>query len=192
MNVKVKKQAIMNLNLASHPTRNRRLFFMFLISLGVLFFIISIAGGSLYVNFREKVSVMRASLDEIEGENERLQREMIGYTSQLDKYSQTHQKKIDLINSMIYKKSFSWVKLLSTLEEVLPASCFIVSLSPAYEGEKSMGVRLRVAAPGLSAYMQLLKGLAAADFDQIRLISETETPNGFILYDMTIRYERNI
>ena len=192
MNVKVKKQAIMNLNLASHPTRNRRLFFMFLISLGVLFFIISIAGGSLYVNFREKVSVMRASLDEIEGENERLQREMIGYTSQLDKYSQTHQKKIDLINSMIYKKSFSWVKLLSTLEEVLPASCFIVTLSFAYEGEKSMGVRLRVAAPGLSAYMQLLKGLAAADFDQIRLISETETPNGFILYDMTIRYERNI
>ena len=63
MNVKVKKQLTLNLNLASHPTRNRRLFFMLLISMGVLFFIISIAGGSLYVNFREKVSSIRASLD---------------------------------------------------------------------------------------------------------------------------------
>ena len=182
----------MNLNLASHPTRNRRLFFTLLISMGMLFFIISIAGGSLYVNFREKVSSIRASIDEIEGENERLQRETISYSTQIDKYSQTHQKKIDLINSMIYKKSFSWVKLLSTLEEVLPASCFIVSLSTAYDGDKSMGVRLRVASPGLKAYMQLIVALQTAGFDQIKPISETQTSNGFILYDMAIRYERNI
>lgn len=186
------KQLTLHLNLASRPARNRRLFFILLILMGVLSLLIALAGGSIYFNFREKARSLRGAIAEIEGESERLQRESIRYTTQISNYSQTHTKKIDLINSMIYKKSFSWVGLFSTMEEILPASCFIVTLAHAYEEDKSIGISMRVAAPGLPVFQQLLQGLHDAGFIEIRLRSEAQASSGYYLYDLTFRYERII
>lgn len=181
-----------HLNLASHPVVNRRLFFSLGILLGVLFLIVLLAGGRIFVVYGSKADKIKATLAKIDREEDDLQREEERLSSQMETYVKNHKKKVDLINSLIYRKSFSWVDLLSTLERTLPGECYIVSLSPVFRGEKQVDLKLIMASPNLDTLLKFIQNLDKHGFLRIRVSNETRAATGYFLYDMSVSYERDI
>jgi Tfp pilus assembly protein PilN len=181
-----------NLNLASHPVANRRLFFSLGFLLGVLFLIAMIAGGRIFVVYGSKAHDIKASLTKIDREENDIQSEEKQLSSQIEAFIKDHKNKVDLINNLIYRKSFSWVGFLSTLEKTLPGECYIVSLSPDFRGEKQVDFKLRMASPNLETLLKFIQNLDEQGFLRIRVSNEARAETGYFLYDMSVSYERDI
>ena len=186
----MRKQKRVNLNLASHPLRNRRLFFLLFGVLGVLVFLISAAGGYTYWKYSRLNKTYSSQIVRMEQVVHQATREEKRLSTQIEAASQTYQKKIDLLNTLILKKSFSWVGFLSALEEALPPSCYIESLAPNLRGTNQMEVRLKVAAPSLDELLKLNENLYGMNFKGIRIISESVDEAGLLIAEITLIYER--
>jgi hypothetical protein len=55
-----------------------------------------------------------------------------------------------------------------------------------------MDLNFRVAAPDLETWLKLVESIYDLGFESMRLNSETRGSDGFFIYDMSVRYERNI
>lgn len=181
-----------NLNLASHPVVNRRLFFSLGILLGVVFLIAVITGGRISIVYGSKANDIKASIAKIGREENNFQSEEEQLSTQIETLIKNHKKKVDLINSLIYRKSFSWVDFLSTLEKTLPGECYIVSLSPVFRGEKQVDFKLMMASPNLDTLLKFIQNLDEQGFRRIRVSNESRAETGYFLYDMSVSYERDI
>jgi len=119
----MKKQKRAHLNLASHPLKNRRFFLLLSGILGVLVIAITFLGGYTFWTYSKKNKNFKDNRAQIEKMITDAKREELRLSAQIEDASQSYQEKIDLLNTLILKKSFSWEKFLSALEEALPASC---------------------------------------------------------------------
>lgn len=181
-----------DLNLASHPITNRRLFFLLVLFLGLLFFIAMIAGGKIFIDYGLKSNDIKTASSKVDQEGKNIEREEKQLSTQMDTLIKNNKKKVDLINSLIYRKSFSWVDFLSSLENTLPNECYIVSLSPTFRGEEKVDFRLMLASPDLNTLLEFIQNLNKQGFQQIRVSSESRAETGFFLYEMSLSYERNL
>jgi Tfp pilus assembly protein PilN len=186
------KQNRFDLNLSSHPTSNRRLFFLLSASLVLIFLILAVAGGRIFIVYSTKSNDVEASLTKLEREEKSIQTEENQLLSQIDSLEKSNNKKVNLINNLIYRKSFSWVDFLSTLESTLPNECYIVSLSPNFRGKDQVDFKLLLASPNLDSLLKFIQNLDKQGFQQIRISSESRAATGFFLYEMSLSYERNI
>jgi len=188
----MRKQKRVNLNLATNPLRNRRLFFLLFGILSILILVISSVGGHTYWKYSSR---NKTSLDQsarIERMIHEANREEKKLSAQIEHASQSYQRKVDLLNTLILKKSFSWVGFLSALEEALPPSCYIESLAPNLKDTNQMEVRLKVAAPSLDELFKLKKNLYEMKFTGIRIISESINEAGLLIAEITLVYERTV
>lgn len=183
-------QSHFNLNLASHPVRNRRLFITLVGVLGGLFLIFILAGGMIFLSYRGKVRELRTDMSVIEGTVRNAQREDLRYTGQIDEMRMAHKSKVDFINSIIFEKSFSWTDFLSRFERILPESSYIVSLVPAIQENSDVIVRFKVASPNLNNLLTLINALNKLGYKNVRLMHETRGENGLFVYEISLRYER--
>lgn len=188
----MKNQQHLSLNLASHPVRNRRLFVILTLLVGSLLVILITTGVNGIVKYGLSGKNARDSIESINQEIVRLQRESKGHANLITQAKQENGKKVELINQIIYRKSFSWLTLLSRLEELLPDACYIVSLAPAFHEDASMDIRFKVASPNLDTLMILIDRLNKLNFTHIRLLSENRDQTGYIVYEISVGYERNI
>lgn len=154
------------------------------------FLVVALIGGYTYLNYRSKGKDVRSSIEESEQMIKNAQREEMRFSGRIDEETTKYKAKIDLINSLIYRKSFSWIAFLADLENSLPDSCYIVSLAPNLMGDSKMEVRLRVASPNLNALINLLNKLDSKKFKQITIRSESRTDTGFLLAEISSIYER--
>jgi Tfp pilus assembly protein PilN len=188
----MKKQKRTHLNLATHPLRNRRFFYLFSGILGILFAASTFLGVYTFWTYSLKSKNFHENRAQIEKMVTGEKREEMRLTSQINNTSRVYQEKIDLLNSLILKKSFSWVAFLSALEEALPPSCYIDSLAPTLQENYQMEVRLKVAAPNLDELLKLNKNLYEKNFSGIRIISETTSDTGLLIAEITLIYERTV
>ncbi len=182
----------LNLELASHPLRNRRLFFLCLFLLGILSISVTVVSTNKYIKFKNKYRETQLKVEEIEQQRGRALREEIQLANQIESLSKANQMKIDFINGLIYRKSFSWVDFLTDLESALPARCYIMSLAPSPMGELGMDVRIRVASPTLDDILKLITQLVNSGFENVLIRSEEQANNGLLISEVSFIYEKHI
>jgi len=186
----MKRTKIINVNLASHPLRNRRFFFLMSGILVVLICIFSTLAGSTYWRYHKKNRNFAFTRAQIEKKIEDEQRQNRRLTMLIEDASQKHGERLDFINSLIYKKSFSWVDFLSALEDSLPGTCYVVSMVPSLKDNSKMEVRLKIAAPNLDELLKLNKNLYEQRFTNIRIINESRNETGMLVSEISLVYER--
>lgn len=188
----MKKQNRVNLNLATNPLRNRKLFFLISGILGILILSLFSVGGYTYWKYTGKNKILRDQSARLEKMIHEAGREEKRLSLQIDEASQTYQENVDLLNTLIRKKSFSWVEFLTALEQALPPSCYIESLVPNLRDTDQMEVRLKVAAPNLDELLKLNRNLYEMNFSGIRIISEAINEAGLLIAEITLFYERTV
>jgi len=181
-----------DLNLASRPQRNRRLFYFLGGLLGIIFLFLAAAGGNIYFRNRIKVKDIKTSIAKTEHTIKNVQKEEKKYLSQIEDKIRDYKEKADLMNSLILRKTFSWTDLLSALEDSLPEASYITSLTPSIEGDSKMGVRFKVLSPGLKELLELVSSLNYMNFKHIRVMNESRDDSGYLLSEISLTYERNI
>jgi Tfp pilus assembly protein PilN len=180
----------LNLNLASHPLKNRRFFFLLFGLFGILFLAFLTLGGYTYWIYSAKNKNFQKNQAQTEKKVWDTQREARRLTVQIEEADKRYQSQVSLLNTLILKKSFSWVDFLSALEEALPESCYITSLEPFLREENQMEVRLEVVAPNLDELLNLNRNLYEKNFRSIRTMSESTNEAGFLVSEISVIYER--
>ncbi|MFC2169097.1 hypothetical protein ACFLRM_00830 [Acidobacteriota bacterium] len=182
----------LNLNLASRPLRNRKLFFLLCFFLVVVMLAVAFKAGRVYFTYKINARGMTTSDENTDQLIKKAQRDEKRYSSQIEKTSLISGKKIDLINSIILNKSFSWIDFLNSLENSLPESSYIVSLNPSLTRDSKMEVRLKVVSLNLDELLEFLTRLNSLDFKQIRITDEIKNEYGQLLSEISLIYDRNI
>jgi hypothetical protein len=98
---------------------------------------------------------------------------------------------IDLVNSIILRKVFSWTELLSTLEKSLPDSSYILSLAPTLTEGSVLQLKLKVVSQDLDKLTEFLNKLKASKF-RIRLEGEIDSENGLLISEVSLSHETGI
>jgi hypothetical protein len=96
------------------------------------------------------------------------------------------------VNSIILKKSFSWIDFFSDLEKSLPGSSYIISLAPTLTDESKLLLKLRVACSSVDDLLKLIDNFGALKFDEIRIDGETRNNRGLLISEISLSYERTI
>jgi hypothetical protein len=185
------KKTRLNLELATHPVRNRRLFLLSFALLAVLLVGLAAVSFDLYFDYKRRLGENRSKIETLELKLGSIQREESQATGRIGDEVGLLQSRIDLINDLIYRKSFSWIEFLSHLEEALPDRCYIVSLAPAPREDLGMEVRITVASPNLDDLLLLYTRLGNLGFKNVLIISEDQTANGLVLAEVSFSYERS-
>jgi Tfp pilus assembly protein PilN len=188
----MKNHKKLNLNLATSPMRNRRLFLLLFALLGISTCIVLALGGKIYTEYRGSAQESDREVAKIERQISDDQREIDQLNSKIVELDEKHAEDVAIINSLVYSKSFSWMDFFAALEEALPASSYIVSLSPFSEEGLSMEVRFKVASTSMNELLNFIAKLAAKGFKDIQIINESKNQDGYSLSEISLRYERNI
>lgn len=178
-----------HLNLATSPARNRRLFHLLVLLLGALLALTASIGGVNFFKYRQKTRDTRRALMEVRQKIRIFQQEEKRFARLNQQSVQDYQAKADLINSLIVRKRFSWVNMLSSLEEALPDSCYILSLAPQIKKDTSLEIRLKAVVPTLEEFLLLYQRLHEQQFKQIRIISEAAENSGRLTAEIVFVYE---
>ena len=188
----MKNQAKLNLNLASNPMRNRRLFFSLGICLMVVFIGTSVLGGSIYIRYKSKQAAIQMELDSVNRELTTAKREEIRYGTLIEQKLSDYKVAADYINSLIYRKSFPWMDFFAAMEDSLPESSYIVSLTPFPVDGTVMEIRFQAVFTNVSELLKFIKTLDSKGFEDINIISESQSAEGFLLSEISVRYERHV
>lgn len=182
----------LNLNLATNPLRNRRLFLLLVAILGLSVGLLLALGGKIHFEYKDLAHEAEKGVRQIERQISDDQREANELNIKIVDLDKRYSEEVELINSLVYSKSFSWMSFFSALEEALPASSYIVSLRPFPEDGISMEVQFRVASASMNEILNFIARLAAMGFKDIQILSESKSPEGYVLSEISLRYERNI
>ncbi len=182
----------LDLNLASRPVRNRRLYRLTRNALIVLLAAIVGLAGVIIVSDSRRASGLSGSLAELKLHEGRLQTELVRLSEETRKADKADRAAVDAVNGIIYRKSFSWASFLSLLEKALPDSSFITSLAPSSADGRTVALRLQLVSGGLEDVLSFMKNLTAQKFNGIRVESQSMTSGGQIVSELSMTYERTI
>jgi hypothetical protein len=188
----MKERERLGLNLASHPLRNRRFFYLLLSSLAVVLLLISFLAGKIFVEYKAKAQETRASIKRTDKLITDAQGDEGDFSARVDDLTLKYKGKVDLINTIILGKSFSWIEFLSDLESSLPDSSYIVSMAPTLAKDSKLQLSFKVAYSNVDDLLELYNNLKALKFNQIRIISEAENERGLLLSEISLTYEKDI
>ena len=144
------------------------------------------------MKYREKTEEAKTSLAETLSAIRTAQGAEQQFSKNILEMRKRCKEKLDLINSIILRKSFSWVKFFNDLENSLPDSSYIIFMAPVLRGDSRMEVRFKVASRNLGDLLKFLNNLKAMKFDQIRVESEEKDEKGFLNSEISLSYERDI
>jgi cell division protein FtsB len=173
------------------PLRNRRIFYSFLTFLVFVCLLVFFLGGRTFLEYRSKTSRVKVLIAKTDQLIRNVERDEKKFSAGIQNAIKGYKSKVDRVNSIILKKSFSWIEFFSDLETSLPDSSYIVSLAPTLTEDSKMQVRFKVASSDLNDLIKLLDNLNALEFDQIRIIGEGENETGTLISEISLYYERD-
>jgi len=180
------------LNFASHPQRNTKFFNLLFVLLLSLLLIILAGSAWSFFKYRNKAIKASSSIGSLEAEIQKIKEDEKKLEFLVAEEQSLKQSQIDLINSIIYKKSFSWIGFLTHLEDLLPGSCYVLSLDPVLNNGKKVSVNLRVASPSLNDLLEFVSRLDSQGFSEIRVNNETTLEDGYLAWGLSYSYEKTI
>jgi Tfp pilus assembly protein PilN len=186
----MKTMDMIRLNLATRPLRNRRFYrvsfavlVLVLAGLAALAGFLTVKYGLAHRKARAEVSGLEARIARAGGETSRFQ-------SIATAAAKSDQEAINLVNTVIMRKVFSWTALLSELEGALPETSYITSLAPNFAGESAVDLRVKVVSRDLDDLLALIDHLTERKFTRIRVDGESTDERGQIVSEITFSYER--
>ena len=182
----------LNLNLATRPLRNRRLFLLLGGLLGLAFLVTALLAIFLFLQFTLKKNVVRTGLKKADETVKTAQSEQKRLEIRLKEAAKKDQDFVDTINSIILRKSFSWTDFLSKLEECLPDSSYILSLNPTLVKDTRIQFRFRVVSQSLDDLLALINKLQDLKFSPPRVETEERDDRGQLTSEISVTYERDI
>ena len=186
----MKTMDMMRLNLATRPIRNRRFYRVALAASILLLAGLALLAGFLTVKYGLAQRKARAEVSGLDARIALAGAETSRFLSAAAAAAKSDKDKIDLINAVIMRKTFSWTTLLSELEGALPGSSYITSLAPNFAGESAVDLRIRVVSRNLDDLLALIDRLTERKFTRIRVDSESADERGQIASEITFSYER--
>lgn len=182
--------AALRLNLSSRPVRNRR---FFRLAFGALFgacLAAFLAAGWLLVRYAGGAQRARAETADLRLKTREAREETRLLTRTVGNAEKALGSTVNLVNEAILRKRFSWTGLLSDLEACLPGRSYITSLTPGFAGEGSVMLKIGLVSSGLDDLMTFWKNLDPKKFSQLRIDNETPSPQGQLISEISVRYER--
>lgn len=183
------KKAV-NINLASQPARNRRLFYTLLGAGGFLLVLTALAAVNIFFTYSGKNEGAKRALDRLDERMKLVQREEKRITNRIEQIELTEGTRVDVYNDLIFQKSFSWIELLTAMEKALPDPCFIQSFSPLQKNENKLEVRFNVAYQSLDDLLNFINRLNKIGFGDIQVRNEAQSSGGYNISEMSVSYER--
>ena len=177
------------INLASEPLENKRLFRALLALVLVLIAVVGLAGGWSFIRFQVKNARQRAEAVRLERALETARSEASRFRSRVQDLTKKQQGEVEFLNDLILRKAFSWVSLFSRLEDSLPPSGSVSSLSPAFKGGAKAEVTLTAVFQNLNDLLAFIQNLQARGFSDIRLVSEGRNGYGLLESEIAVVYE---
>ncbi|MCX7973916.1 MAG: hypothetical protein N3B16_05380 [Candidatus Aminicenantes bacterium] len=178
------------LNLASQPSRNRRFFFL----IGGTLFILNLASLFislwLFIDYQKTFRQKRDEIIRISMEEDALRREERQFTARASALSKSLETEVELVNSIIIEKSFSWSDFFSRLEKALPPTCYLNSLNFNRRPDMKLEVKFRLVAPNLNSYLATIDKLREVGFSGLQVQSE-DLSGPSIISEMVMIYEGN-
>ncbi len=181
---------MIRLNLATRPLRNRRFYrtafaaaAIVLAGLAALAVFLGVKFGLAHGRARTEVAGLESRLVKAGAETSR-------FKAAAAAAARSDKEKVDLVNAVIMRKSFSWTTLLSELESALPESSYITSLAPSFAGESAVDLKIKVVSQSLDDLLALVDRLTERKFTRIRVTSESADERGRIVSEITFSYER--
>ena len=160
--------------------------------LGISTCFVLVFGGKIHFQYKDLAREAEREVAQLERQISNDQREANELSIKIVDLDKQYSEEVELINSLVYSKSFSWMDFFAALEEALPASSYIVSLRPFPEEGLSMKVEFKVASTSIDELLSFIARLAAKGFKDIQIINESKSPEGYSLSEISLRYERNI
>ncbi|MBN1225108.1 MAG: hypothetical protein JXB23_17800 [Candidatus Aminicenantes bacterium] len=188
----MKKVVKLNLNLASSPMKNRRLFFLLFGLLTTAVIVVALLGATIYFRYGSERGDIQETIDDMNMKLNKAQIEEKKFSTRIEDTQRIQANNVDFLNSLIYKKSFSWMDFFTALEESLPESSYIVSLTPYPVDGSTMEVRFEAACADLNDLLKFITQLDIKGFKNINIISESRTNEGFLLSEISVRYVHDV
>ena len=168
------------INLASQPYENARRFFtQWGLALAALF----IVSGLLVYAAAKSWRVSHALARSVDDERARL--DTLNAQEKADLAILNKEENRDLrdrsqaINALILRKGFSWTRIFSDLEKIMPTRLHVIAITPQLTPAEQIELRMQVGGDSREKAIELLQNLEKApDFREARLVTETSVPKG--------------
>ena len=168
------------INLASQPYENARRFFtQWGIALLALFIVSGLVVYAAARSWRithslnRSISEERSRLDKLNAQ-EKADLEILNKDQNRDVRDRSN-----AINSLIVRKEFSWTRIFSDLEKILPPRLHVSSITPALTQSDQIEIRMQIGGDSREKAIEFLQNMEKApDFRDTRLISETAAAKG--------------
>jgi Tfp pilus assembly protein PilN len=186
------ERVALNLNLATKPRRNRRLYASLARALGILLAVLAALSVFVVLKYGGESARLRAAIAEKQRLQGEVQREEKRLTADIDQVERISRTRVDLVNGIIMKKTFLWTSLFSELEKALPGSSYITSLSPGFTADGAITMHMRVTSLSLDDLLAFITDLTARGFEHIQVGGETRSEEGRLIAEITLTYERSL
>ncbi len=175
------------LNLAKEPIRNKRLFHLIV---GILI-VCSLSLFSLnifnFVKNFQKNRYVSNTISKIKKQTTHMQKQQELYSNMIEKLKSKYGREVKSINNLIYKKTFSWTLLLTTLENSLTKNIIILSLRPDLKKDK-VEMKLNLAAKSVNDLLSFIDSLRKNGFQNVKVKGERQNERGVILTSLSLFY----
>ena len=180
----------LNLNLATRPLRNRRLYAAAVRVLAVLLVLLAGLSAFILLKYGGEASRLKAASAETRRLQTEAARDERRLTADIGREEKISRDRVDLVNLLIRRKMFSWTGLLSELEKALPGPSYITALSPAFTPEGAVALQMRVTSRSLDDLLAFLNNLGAGGFKNIKAGGEQRSDDGRLIAEISATYER--
>jgi len=186
------ERPVLNLNLATRPLRNRRLYnaaVRVLAGLVVLLAGLAVFAAVKYGGEASRIKAASAGTRQVQNDASSQQKRL---AADIDREEKLSRARIELVNGIILKKTFSWTGLLSDLEAALPGPSYITGLSPSFTPTGAVALQMSVISRNLDDLGAFITALNARGFRNILVGGEQRSQDGRVLAPISTTYERPI
>ena len=180
----------LNLNLATRPLRNRRLYMAGVRGLAVLFVAMAGLVAFAVLKYGGETSRLKAGSAATLKVQADASREEKRLTADIKKEEKLSRARVDLVNSIILRKMFSWTGLLTEMEKALPGPSYITALTPSFTPEGTVALQMRVTSRSLEDLLAFINALTGRGFKDVKVGGEQRSEDGRLLSEISATYER--
>ena len=168
------------INLASQPYENARRFFtQWGLALTALFVVSGLLVFAAAKSWRVTHSLSRS----ISEERDRLDKLNTQEKSDLEILNKEQNRDVReralAINALILRKQFSWTRIFSDLEKMMPTRLHVVAITPQLTPSDEIEIRMQVAGDSRDKAIELVQNMEKApDFREAQILSETTAQKG--------------
>jgi hypothetical protein len=168
------------INLASQPYENARRFFtQWGVALIALFIVSALLVFAAAKSWRVSHSLTRSVAEERARLDKLNTQEKADLVILNQEQNRDVRERAQAINALILRKQFSWTRIFSDLEKMVPTRLHVVAITPQLTPSDQIQIRMQVAGDSRDKAIELVQNMEKApDFREAQILSETNVLKG--------------